>query len=111
MPALDDQVAHLFEALGVLQAKDSMPLLMQYVSKDFYQGDRSRGAAIWAIGRLMEGTRNSELEDQLSERITDFADRQPETPRVKQMSAIALARMKADDQALLLKELWLRMEV
>ena len=108
VPALDDQVAHLFEALGVLQAKDSMPLLMQYVSKDFYQGDRSRGAAIWAIGRLMEGTRNSELEDQLSERITDFADRQPETPRVKQMSAIALARMKADDQALLLKGVMFR---
>ena len=98
-PGLDDQVAHLFEALGVMQVTDAAPLLMQYFPKHPAMGVRSRAAAIWAIGRIHEGKRNSEVEDALTSRITDFADKPPELSTVKEMSAIALARMKAVDQA------------
>ena len=102
-PGLDEQVAHLFEGLGVLKAMDAAPVMRQYIPKEHYIGDHSRGAAIWAIGRLKEGTRDSRLEDELSERIRDFADKQPETPRVKRMCVIALARMNAADQSPLLR--------
>lgn len=100
---LDEQCAHLLEALAVLRTVDAEPLLRRYVPKDFYSGDLSRGAAIWALGHIKEGTRDEELENDLASRIRDFADQNPETVRVKQMSTVALARMKAVDQADLLK--------
>lgn len=102
-PGNEEQVALIFEACGVMKAEESAPLLHQYIPKDFYSGDRSRGAAIWAIGQLMAGKRDEELEAALGERIRDFADRNPETPLVKQMCAIALVRMNAVEMAPLLR--------
>jgi HEAT repeat protein len=104
-PGDDEQVALIFEACGVMNAAESAPLLHQYLSKDFYSGDRSRGAAIWAIGRLMAGKRDADLEAALAARILDFADREPETPLVKQMSAVALVRMRATELAPLLRDM------
>lgn len=103
-PGLDEQVAHLFEGLGVLQAKDATPLLQQYIPKRVRMNNLSRGAAIWALGRINQGTRNPALEDALTERILDFEPRPSEVSIVKQMSAIALGRMQAVDHAKMLRE-------
>lgn len=105
LPEIELQVAHLFEALGVLQATDAMPLLMEYVPKQHSTGGRSRGAAVWAIGRLKAGARDAELENTFVERINDFDDKFPELVPVKQMCAVALARMNAVDQAPMLRAL------
>lgn len=102
-PGLDEQVAHLFEALGVLRAKDAMPLLLEYVPKTWAQ-KLSRGAAFWAIGRLKEGTRDAKLEAALAERILDFEPSPSEKIIVKEMSAIALGRMQAVDQAKMMRQ-------
>ncbi len=102
-PDLDQQIAHLFEALGILHAKEAMPLLLEYVPKR-HGSHLSRGAAIWAIGRLNEGTRNSDLETALSERLRDFEPQPLETPLVKQMCAIALGRMQAVDEASMMRQ-------
>ena len=103
-PELDKEVAHLFEALGVMHAVDATPLLLEYVPRR--RGWRlSRGAAIWAIGNLNEGTRDSELEERLSSRILDFEQQPSEDSLVKQMSAIALGRMQAVDQAPMMRQL------
>ena len=102
-PVVDEQVAHLFEALGVLKADESIPLLLRYVPK--HRSMRlSRGAAIWAIGRLKDGKRDLDIESALTNRILDFAPQPKETPRVKQMCAIALARMQAVEQAPMMRQ-------
>ena len=100
---LDEEVAHLFEALGVLHAADATPLVLEYVPKRA-GWHLSRGAAIWAIGHLNAGTRDSELEAKLSGRILDFDPQPSESSLVKQMSSIALGRMQAVDQASMLRQ-------
>ncbi|MEZ6147794.1 MAG: hypothetical protein R3B91_20670 [Planctomycetaceae bacterium] len=103
-PGLDEQVAYLFEALGVLHAEDATSLLMQYVPKRIRSNDHSRSSAIWALGLLNQGKRNPELEAALTERIMDFAPQPEERLVVKEMCAIALGRMQAIDQAGMMKQ-------
>lgn len=102
-PGMDEQVAHLFEALGVLKAEDATPLLLQYVPKRVRMNNLSRGSAIWALGQINEGSPNEQLEEALIERIYDFAPQPSEVKLVKEMSAIALGRMQAVDQAQMLR--------
>lgn len=100
---VDQQIAHLFEAIGVIGLEDAIPLLLEYIPKTDGPHYR-RGAAIWAIGRIKAGTRDSEIEDALVARILDFAPRPLESMRVKRMSAIALARMQAVEHAEMMKQ-------
>ena len=104
-PAVDEQVALLFEALGVMQASEALPLLKEYIPKQQFMGVRSRSAAIWAIGKIKQGDLDAELEDALTDRILDFEDKPPELAVVKQMAAISLARMTAIKQASRMREL------
>ena len=104
-PAIDEQVALLFEALGAMQAAEALPLLKEYIPKQQFMGVRSRSAAIWAIGKIKQGDLDAELEDALSDRILDFEDKPPELAVVKQMAAISLARMNAVNQAARMREL------
>ena len=98
-PIVDVQVAHLCEALGVLKANEGVPTLRQYIPKGFVTEDRSRCAAIWAIGLIKEGQRDSEVEASLYARVNDFSETDPELDSVKEKSGITLARMKAVDLA------------
>ena len=98
-PTLDEQVAHLCEALGVLKASEAESLLVRYIPKDPFMGEKSRCAAVWALGLIKQDTRDTELEDKLRDRIRDFSDVDPEIDSVKEKCAITLARMKAVDQA------------
>ncbi len=102
---VSDQITLLFETLGVLKATDAMPLLLEYVPKQLQLGERPRGAAIWAIGLIEEGTRNAQIEEAFIDRIKDFDDLKPESFFVKQMSVIALARMNAVDRAPMLSDM------
>ena len=104
LAGLDEQVAHLVEALGVLQATDATPLLMRYVPKSVNRNDLSRAAAIWALGKIYAGQRNAEIEQALSERIRDFEPQPSERLIVKQMSAVALGRMKAAEEAPMMRD-------
>ncbi len=103
--AVSLQITLLFEALGVLKVSDAVPLLLEYVPNQQLLGDRPRGAAIWAIGSIHEGTRNAMIEEALIDRITDFNDLKPESFFVKQMCLIALARMNAVDHGPMLRDL------
>jgi HEAT repeat protein len=103
--AVSLQIILLFEALGVLKAAEALPLLLEYVPKQQLLGERPRGAAIWAIGLIHEGTRNAQIEEAFSDRIRDFNDVRPESLFVKQMSVIALARMNAVDLAPMLRDM------
>lgn len=100
----DQQVAHLFEACGKMRVKDAEPLMLPFVPKDTNRAtDVSRSAAIWALGQINLGTPNESLANELIDRIRDDAIRPPESLLVKQMSIVALVRMKATSQSEALK--------
>ena len=99
--ALDTQVAHLFEAIGRMKYAPAEPLLLPYVTKPpIGQSMKpfSRGTAIWALGRLHEGSPDNVLADQLIARVIDIGTFPPELDLIRQVSAVALARMKAVSQ-------------
>jgi HEAT repeat protein len=97
---LDEQVAHLFEALGLMQEPAAEALLREYVPKRRPYGYDSRGAAIWALGVLHAGTSDEELARQLMERLNDVDDPfNPELDIVHEMSAVTLGRMRARSQS------------
>ncbi len=98
IPFLDFQVAHLLEALGTFKSKDGIPVMLEYVPKNPAMGERSRSAAIWALGKIFEGTRDADLEGLLGDRMRDDSPRPRESHLVKQLSIIGLARMKCVDE-------------
>ena len=53
--SLDQQVAHLFEACGRMRAKQAIPLMNEYIPNLAIMGERSRSAAIWALGMMHQG--------------------------------------------------------
>lgn len=102
-PELETEVAHLFEAVGEIGAEEAVPQLLGYVPKRA-DSRTARGAAIWAIGRIYEGRLDRDIEQKMTDRILDFSPQPLEAPLVKQMSAIALGRMGAVDQASMMKQ-------
>jgi HEAT repeat protein len=103
---LDEQVAHLFEAFGLMNYAPAEPLLREYVPKDFANGYYSRGAAVWALGLLHSGVPDEALAAQFVERMNDFGP--PPAPAeadiVWRMSATSLGRMRAESQLPALRE-------
>lgn len=61
-------------------------------------GEMSRGAAVWALGRLHENNPDEALAKMLFERLSDPVVEPPEMERVRVMSAIALGIMKTKSQ-------------
>jgi HEAT repeat protein len=102
---LDHQVAHLLEACGTMRVKEAEPLMMEYVPKNPIMGERSRTAAIWALGWLYVGTPNENLGRALWERITDYGLMPPEFKRVKLMCVVGYGRMKSEDYVEPLRQL------
>ncbi len=105
IPGVDEEIAHLFEACGTMKVKDAEPLMVPYITKDITRTmDLSRSAAIWALGRLHVGAPDDSLSKPLIARVLDDSPKPYESPLVKQMSVVALARMKATDQGNSLKQ-------
>jgi HEAT repeat protein len=97
--ALDDQVAHLCEALGLMKYAPAEPLLRRYVPKIPALGELSRGAAIWALGHLHAGVSDEPLAVLMVERLTEpIGPFPPEVQRVRHASAISLGRMQSKSQ-------------
>jgi HEAT repeat protein len=99
---VDLQVAHLFEAMGAQKYAPAESLWRKYVPKDLKMGEYSRGAAIWSLGRLYTGRQDEALARLLVQRLTDPAPppmtELAELMRVRVMSAVALARLRAVSQ-------------
>jgi HEAT repeat protein len=96
--AIDVQLSHLFQALGELGYGEAEPLMRRFIPKTILYGGDSRPAAVWAIGKLNEGTVNEELAKLLGERLSDVTSLMPEVETVRRMSAIGIGRMKAESQ-------------
>lgn len=95
---VDEQVAHLFEAFGIMKYAASEALLRKYVPKILDLGEYSRSAAIWSLGLLHNGVPDEQLATQLVERLTEPLLVPSEFTRVRTMSAISLGRMQAKSQ-------------
>lgn len=99
LPSLDIQVGMLFEAMGLMKYAPAEELLRLYIPKDMTMGERSRSAAIWALGHLHAGQPDEDLAKLLFERLTDPSLFPPELDSVRNMSVVSMARMKTRTQA------------
>jgi len=91
------QISQLFEAFGQMDYAPSEPLLREHVPKSVPFGLESRAAAIWALGHLHAGKPEPELAKLLLGRLSDVDSMFPEDERVRQMSAVSLGRMRAEE--------------
>ncbi|MEW4527419.1 HEAT repeat domain-containing protein [Maioricimonas sp. JC845] len=92
---LDEQVAHLFEALAILDFEPADSLLREYVPKNFINGYYSRGAAIWALGLMYTDQPEESLVALLVDRLNDMDPVNPDVDIVYEMSAMSLGRINA----------------
>jgi len=104
--SLDDQVVHLFEAMGLMNYAPAEPLFRKHIPKSFGYGQYSRAAAIWALGHMYKDRPDAMLVKQFSERMRDIASLPPETLEVQVSCAISLARMRAKSEIPAIRKLW-----
>lgn len=89
-PELMEQ-AYLFEALGRNRYRPALDMLKIYIPKNGHiMGDFSRAAAIWAIGKIEEGSQDADLAGRLAARMLDQNPDDPEDALVQFMSAAVL---------------------
>ncbi len=107
LQAVDRQVAHLFEAMAVMNYRQAIPLMRQYIPfQDRRRYQRlSRGAAVWGLGHLLADEQDDRFASQLMQRIKAASSLKPEIGVVVYMSTISLGRIKARFQLEGLKKL------
>ncbi len=87
--------AYLFEALGRNRYRPALDLLKIYIPKNGHKmGDFARAAAIWAVGKIEEGSQDSALAKQLAQRMLDQSVNDPEDTLVQFTSTVALGWIK-----------------
>lgn len=88
-------LAHTFEALGNSDYKPATPLLKRWISKSEPRVNYEipRYSAVWAIGRIHEGSEDTALATQLKQRFLDVDSFLPETSTVRYTAGIALGRI------------------
>ena len=84
--------------LGVWAEPAADPVLRTIIKKDHPIGAEARGAGIWALGRIHAGRPDNSLAGQLAGRLRDYAGMIPEADNVREQSAVAIGRMKAESQ-------------
>ena len=91
------QFTQIFQLFGETDYEEAVPLLREFVPKATDMGE-CRTAACWALGKIYEGGGPADLAKQFAERLADVASMPPEESPVRFACAIALGRMKAEDQ-------------
>ncbi len=92
------ELTQLFQAFGRMGYTDAVPLLKRYVAKSTTFGSAARGAAVYALGKILEGQNDDNLAGQLRGRLADVAGMEPESQEVRHFAAITLGRLKAQNQ-------------
>ena len=93
---LDQQVSHMMQMFSQMGYKEAEPLMRRHIPKHAY-GHIARAGAVYALGHFYAGSKNSELAELLADRLSDTTPMNPEFPKVRRFSAIAIGRMKAAD--------------
>ncbi|MFL2870131.1 MAG: HEAT repeat domain-containing protein [Pirellulaceae bacterium] len=95
---INEQMAHLFQWFGLVKYAEATQVLELFVKKNGNVRFRIRAAATWAMAQILEGdSENERWIKLLLERLNDDAPMPPESPLVKRMAVVALAKMGVDD--------------
>jgi HEAT repeat protein len=94
------QGTFLIDALGRHAYRPADAMLRRYIPKGGeILSPHPRAAAIYALGKIWEGSEDVELADRLAERMLDDDPMNPEDDTVKYASAVALGRIGAPASA------------
>jgi HEAT repeat protein len=95
---VDHQLSQLAQLLGQQRYAPADRVLRRFVAKPMPPGHgEARSAAIWALSLIHEGKKVPDLASALAGRLDDSRSIPPENPWVREMSAIALGRLKAKE--------------
>ncbi len=89
------QLSHLAQAMGQMNYFAADEALRIFIPKNAPFDPNTRGAAIWALGRLHVDKPDEALANQLMDRVKDTRSMFPEDQHVGAMCAVSLGRMKA----------------
>ncbi|MCC9603137.1 hypothetical protein LOC67_21520 [Stieleria sp. JC731] len=89
-------LTQLFLAFGQMDFLPAEPLMRTYVPRNLMLGDYPRGAACWSLGVIHEGEVDEDLVKIMEGRIRDTEALIPEFDTVRQMCALAIGRMGAE---------------
>ena len=93
--AIGQETTQLFMAFGEMRYQSADSLLRQYIPKGSGFAARTRGAAVWALGKIHQGEVDAELANSFVSRLSDISPMNPESQVVRRFAAIGLGRMKA----------------
>jgi HEAT repeat protein len=109
MPLIYDQLAHLIEALGVLNYRAALPTFKRYFPKPPLVGVTDpppvstlrqyalRAAIVDALGRMYADDAPEDLVAYFVDRLSDENPSHPESTQMRVNAAVALARMDAKE--------------
>lgn len=87
--------AFLFEAMGRNRYQPATEMLKLYIRKDHSMSDLCRASAIWALGKILEDSRDADVAEALANRMLDYDILDPEDPVVKFNAIVGLGWIKA----------------
>ncbi|MCU0711866.1 MAG: hypothetical protein MUC43_07380 [Pirellula sp.] len=97
------QLAYLLHVFGANEYKPAEPLLREYVPELAQKmTPHARASAIWSLGKILQGSKDSALSGQLQERFFDQGPPDAELENVRYACAITLARLGAMDDPTIL---------
>lgn len=99
-----EQLSQLLQLFGEARYREADSLLRRFVPKSQLHV-RARGAACWALGYLYENQPDKDLAKSFAERLQDTTSSRPEYDTVRQMTALALGRMKAESELVALRKM------
>ncbi|MEO8494475.1 MAG: hypothetical protein ABI614_05365 [Planctomycetota bacterium] len=104
LESIDLQLSQLFQAFGERGYGEAESLMRKFIPKAVLYYGATRPAAVWAIGKLNEGTVDEALATLLAARLADVLSPLPEVGPVRRMSAVGIGRMKAESQLKTLRQ-------
>ena len=98
---LDEQMAQLMQAFGLMGYRQAEPLMRLHVPKTPPRpkrfGPQARAAAIWGLGLFYKDTPQEDVAGPINERLSDGSTADMEAFVVRRMAAIALGHMRAEE--------------
>ncbi|MEO8272125.1 MAG: hypothetical protein ABI557_20615, partial [Aureliella sp.] len=91
------RLAFLFETMGRNRYQPALDSLKLFIPKEHSMGDICRASAIWAVGKIIEGSQDAGVAQALAERMMDFDPTNPEDRLVQFNSIVGLGWIKAPD--------------
>ena len=93
----DQELAQLNQIFGVMNYKPAEKLMARFIPKHSF-GHYARAGAVWDLGIFFAEQPDNPYPELLAARLADNNPQNPELPKVRRQSAIAIGRMRASSQ-------------